>query len=140
MSEPIRLHVVSPARSVIDERVTEVTGPGVLGQFGILPDHAAYLTALDAGILTYVTRGIRRDIAVRGGFAEVSENTVVVLADEALPAEAVDAAEAESDLREAEARLPKLDPFSAEHEKEEQRRRWAQVRLEVAARRDRGSA
>ena len=66
-----------------DLDVREVTAPGAFGEIGVLPDHAALVTALESGVLSY-----RQDAAVvrfeiAGGFAEVRDNVMTVLADSA---------------------------------------------------------
>jgi len=132
MAQEIQLRVVTPRRGLLDEPVFEVTGPGTVGEFGVLPNHAAFLTSLEIGRLSYKdARGVKH-IAVRGGFAEVSNNVMTVLADAAERAEEIDTARAEKDLRAAEAKLAGLSPLDPEYAAADADRRWAQVRLETA--------
>ena len=81
-----RLRVYTPERELIDTQVREVTAEGVYGQIGVLPDHAALVTVLEPGVLTYREAG---GAAVRfqlgGGFAEVNDNVMTVLADSGEP-------------------------------------------------------
>ena len=106
MAESFRLTVVSPAGEVLDREVVELTAPGVDGQFGILPRHARFMTALGFGELRYVdTEGDSGILAVAGGFAEVSPQGVNVLAQTAEDAASVDVARAEAALERARARL-----------------------------------
>lgn len=106
MPESFRLHVVSPSGEVLDRQVVEVTAPGLEGQFGILPRHARYMTALGVGELHYVDAdGGEGLLVVAGGFAEVSPQGVNVLAQTAEDAEQIDVARAEAALQRAEARL-----------------------------------
>jgi F-type H+-transporting ATPase subunit epsilon len=86
MADRFRLRVYTPEREVVDGDVREVTAPGVYGEIGVLPDHAALVTTLEPGVLTY-----RRDdgvvrLTIDGGFAEVRDNVMTVLADSAEPA------------------------------------------------------
>jgi F-type H+-transporting ATPase subunit epsilon len=119
---------------LIDEPVLEVTGPGTLGEFGVLPNHAAFLTSLETGRLTYKdARGVNV-LAIRSGFAEVSNNVMTVLVDAAERADEIDAAKAEKDRREAEERLKDLSPLDAEYAAAEGDRRWAQARLDATKR------
>lgn len=132
MAEQLQLRIVTPRRPLLDEPVEEVTGPGTLGEFGVLPNHAAFLSSLEIGRLTYRgARGIKH-LAVRGGFAEVADNVMTVLADAAERPEEIDSAVAEADLRAAEARLRELSPIEPEYSAAEAEARWARVRLEVA--------
>lgn len=106
MAESFRLHVVSPSGEVFDRQVTEVTAPGIDGQFGILPRHARYMTVLGVGELRYVpVDGVEGFLLVAGGFAEVSRHGVNVLAQTAEDAEQIDVARAEAARQRAEARL-----------------------------------
>jgi F-type H+-transporting ATPase subunit epsilon len=86
VADHLRLHVYTPEREVADVEVREVTAPGVLGEVGILPDHAAFVTALDPGVLSYRQDGGVVRLTIGGGFAEVLNYVVTVLADSAEPA------------------------------------------------------
>jgi len=106
MAEHFRLNVVTPVGEAVSTDVTEVIAPGVDGEFGILPRHARYMTALGVGELRYKTvAGEDVLLAVAGGFAEVSRDQVSVLAQTAEDATAIDVARAEAALQRAEARL-----------------------------------
>ena len=83
MADRFRLRVYSPERQLVDTDVTEVTAPGAYGEIGVLPDHAALVTMLEPGTLSYKA-GARTDrLAIGGGFAEVRDNVMTVLADSA---------------------------------------------------------
>lgn len=106
MAEHFRLNVVTPVGEAVTADVTEVVAPGVDGEFGILPRHARYMTALGVGELRYTTvDGQDGLLAVAGGFAEVSRDEVSVLAQTAEDAAQIDVARAEDALQRAEARL-----------------------------------
>jgi len=64
----------------VDDEVLEVTAPGAYGEIGVLPDHAALVTALEEGVVTYKTTGGARHVRIGGGFAEVRDNLLTVLA------------------------------------------------------------
>ena len=133
MATAFQLRIVTPNRLLLDEQVREVTGPGTLGEFGVLPDHITFLTSLEIGAMSYRTdRGVQR-LAVRGGFAEVASNVMTVLADDATFPENIDAAQARSDLQAAEAQLKDLSPLDDAYADADAGRRWAQARLEVAS-------
>ena len=80
MADRLRLVLLTPEQQLIDEEVVEVTAPGAYGQVGILPDHAALVTTLEAGTITYKTGSGSQDIEIGGGFAEVRDNVMTVLA------------------------------------------------------------
>ena len=88
MADRLRLRVYTPERELVDRDVKEVTAPGAYGQIGVLPDHAALVTALEPGPLSYTADGRTTRMEIGGGFAEVRDNVMTVLADSArdLPA------------------------------------------------------
>ena len=114
MAGDISLRVVTPVRLVLEERVDELTAPGPLGQLGILPDHAALMTTLDIGQLSYKQGGSISVVTLAGGYAEVLDNVVTVLADAAeFPAE-IDTARAENARARAERAIEETDPTDEE--------------------------
>jgi F-type H+-transporting ATPase subunit epsilon len=135
MAETFHLRIVTPRRLVLDEEVREATGPGTAGEFGVLPNHAAFLTTLEIGPLSYKGAREQRTLAVRGGFAEVKDNVMSVLVDAALFAEEIDAPTAERDLQVAASRLRELPPSHPEYAAADAERQWAEARLAVARRR-----
>ncbi len=87
----LQLDVVTPERILLSEPVTHVRAPGITGSFGILNNHAPLVTELGVGELRYRSqRGDEHRMAVSGGFLQVSENHVTVLADTAERAEEID--------------------------------------------------
>jgi F-type H+-transporting ATPase subunit epsilon len=102
VAESLKLEVVTPERQLVDEQVAEVTLPGKDGYMGILPGHAALLSELGIGFLTFNMSGRRRQLAVHGGFLEVLEDHVRVLAGAAERAEEIDVERARQALRRAQ--------------------------------------
>ncbi len=105
MAGGISLRVVTPVRLVLEEQVDELTAPGPLGQLGILPDHAALMTTLDIGRLSYKQSGATSVITLTGGYAEVLDNVVTVLANAAEFPNEIDPARAENARARAERAL-----------------------------------
>jgi F-type H+-transporting ATPase subunit epsilon len=93
---PFQLAIVTPERTVVDEPVDAVVVPGVEGEFGVLPEHEAFLSALDAGVIHYRAGGQEHRVAISTGFAEVTGNHVTVLARTAEHAHEIDRARAEA--------------------------------------------
>lgn len=108
MANMLRLRVVTPERLLLDEEVDEVTAPGTVGEFGVLPNHIAFLSSLRPGCLTYKQGPRARTLAIGGGFAEVVNDVMTVLADSAEFAEEIDLEEARRTLRATEERLKQL--------------------------------
>ena len=132
MSDHFQLRIVTPRRLVLDEQVREVTAPGTVGEFGVLADHATFLSSLEIGLLSYRTDRGRVTLAVRGGFAEVDDNVMTVLAEAAqLPAE-IDSSQAEKDRQAAVERLSVLSPIDDDYGRAEADRLWAESRLNAA--------
>lgn len=77
----IHIEIVTPEKPILKEEVDEVVVPGLLGEFGVLPGHTTFLSELGTGPLTYTKGGGSKTIALAGGFAEVREDRVTVLAD-----------------------------------------------------------
>ena len=86
MADRLRLVVLSPERQLVDEMVLEVTAPGAYGQIGVLPNHAALVTSLEPGILSYKTPQGEKRFNITGGFAEVRDDVMTVLATGGAPA------------------------------------------------------
>ncbi len=106
MADIIRLEVVTPEKSVVDEDVQMVIAPGILGEFGILPGHTTFLTTLKVGTIRYTdTNGKERYVFVSGGFAEALPDKVTVLAESAERRQEIDLERAKEALQRAEKRL-----------------------------------
>jgi F-type H+-transporting ATPase subunit epsilon len=79
-SHRLHLDVVTPEELVVSESVDEVTAQGVEGDFGVLPGHINFLTALRPGPLTYRVGDTIRRVELGGGIAEVLNDRVTILA------------------------------------------------------------
>jgi F-type H+-transporting ATPase subunit epsilon len=101
----MQLEVATPARQLVSSEVDEVVAPGTEGYFGVLPGHAAFLTTLTAGQLTYRQGREEQHLAVIGGFAEVNADRVIILAEAAERPEEIDRERAERARQRAEQRL-----------------------------------
>jgi F-type H+-transporting ATPase subunit epsilon len=133
MADKIRLRVVTPSRLVLDEEVDEVTAPGELGEFGVLPNHIAFLSTLVPGEMTYKQGTTKTTLAVSGGYAEVLDNVMTVLASAAeFPAE-IDTARAQRAKEHAETLMTEVNREDNDWEMAEAAYRRAAVRLLVAS-------
>ena len=111
----LNVEIVTPERRVAVLTADEVVAPAALGLYGGLPGHSAFLGVLSAGPLTVRSAGHTEGWFVAGGFFEVSEDTVRVLADQAEPLASLDVEGASTRLREAEERLAALPSGDAGH-------------------------
>jgi F-type H+-transporting ATPase subunit epsilon len=105
VADRLTLEVATPSRLLVSETVDEVIAPGSEGYFGVLPGHAPFLTTLGVGELTYRVGRDEHHLALVGGFAEVRNDKVIVLADAAERPEDIDRARAERARERAERRL-----------------------------------
>ncbi len=108
MAEKLILELVTPYKKALSEEVDEVTAPGTLGEFGILPGHTPMLTTLKIGELSYRKGGENFHLAVNWGYVEVENDKVTVLVETAEPADEIDLERAKAALGRAEEALKKL--------------------------------
>src|SRR5437762_9506471 len=109
MADAFHLEVATPERLLIDEHVTGAQLPAKNGYLGVLAGHAPLLSALGAGVLTYEGGGGPHKLAISGGFLEVFDNHVRVLADHAdFPAD-IDVGAARQELDKASEALKHSD-------------------------------
>ena len=132
MADKITLRIVTPSRMLLDEEVDEVTAPGELGEFGVLPNHIAFLTSLVPGEMAYKQGAARVTLAVSGGYAEVLANVMTVLAPAAEFAGEIDTSRAQQARERAERRLGELSYEDSEFGVTEEALRRALARLQVA--------
>ena len=97
----LTLHIVSPDHSISQE-VDEVSMPGVEGDFGVLPGHTPFFTALRTGPMWYRQGSEKHNLMVSIGFVEVLPDSVRVLAQVAESMEDLDQARAEAGMKRAE--------------------------------------
>ncbi len=105
----LQLEVVTPDKTVVSAEVEMVVCPGVQGEFGVLPNHVSMLSALKIGDLRYRVNGKDEHVFISGGFADVNNNVMSVLAESAEKAADIDTARAQSAKERAEKRLAAKD-------------------------------
>ncbi len=128
----LSLDIVTPERRVLSVACDEVRAPGSGGGFGIRRGHTPFMSALSPGRLTYVEGGREHHYAVGGGFLQVADDRVIVLADTAEAAHDIDVERARRAFQEAQERLLKLTEQDEHHAIESARVRRAAARLRVA--------
>ena len=108
--------LATPVRMVVTAEVDEVVAPGSEGYFGVLPGHAAFLTTLGSGEVSYRSGPREHYLAVAGGFAEVRADHMIILAEHAERPEEIDRARAERARQRAEMRLQGKAPEGIQEE------------------------
>jgi F-type H+-transporting ATPase subunit epsilon len=132
---PLELTIVTPAERVLVVQADEVRLPGLLGGFGVRPGHTPIVAALISGELAYLSGGSDHRYAVGEGFAEVSDDRVRVLVEEAVRADQIDEARATSDLADQQKRLSGMKQDDPDYPGQRARVERAAARAFVASRR-----
>jgi F-type H+-transporting ATPase subunit epsilon len=131
----LSIEIVTPEQRVLTTECDEVRLPGADGGFGIRPGHTPLVAALMPGELVYVTGGTEHRMAVGEGFAEVSNDRVRILVEEAVRADEIDPNRAASELKDLSARLSSLKPDDPAYEANRALVERATARAFVAGRR-----
>ncbi len=132
---PLSLEIVTPEQRVLTVQCDEVRLTGTEGGFGVRPGHTPLVAALAAGELVYVTSGATHRYAVGEGFAEVSDDRVRVLVEEATRAEELDAAAVATDLAERTQKLQGMKTDDPSYDQERAKVERAAARALVAGQR-----
>lgn len=132
MADQIQLDIVTPQRRVLSEAVDVAYVPGLNGEMGILPGHTPLISQLQTGVLSYIQQGVTHKMHVSGGFVEVKDNRVSVLAEVAERPEEIDAARARLAREHAEKTLSAFSGTQEDFETARARLERSVVRLQIA--------
>lgn len=130
----ISVEIVTPDKRVLQTQADEVIVPGSEGLFGVRPGHTAFLSLMDAGPLTLRDGGSSKIWFVAGGFVQVSNDRVLVLADHAEDATGIDVNAARRRLDEAQGKLRSLQAGDPQVDIEQAVVRRETARMAVAGR------
>lgn len=109
MTNKLILEIVTPFGQLLSEEVDEVSAAGSEGDFGVLNGHVPFITTLKIGILSYKKGNETSYVFVNSGYAEVTAEKVIVLADSAEKAIDIDVERAKAAMKRAEERLKKAE-------------------------------
>lgn len=126
MSAKVKFELVSPERLLMDVEVDRVTVPGTEGYFGVLPGHAPVMSAIKPGVVEVLSEGETTRLFIKGGFAEVTPEGLVILAEEAIALKDLNRADLEQRLKNAQEDL--------EDAKSDEERSQAQAHLKELGR------
>jgi F-type H+-transporting ATPase subunit epsilon len=132
MAEKLKLELVTPYKKVLTEEVDEITASGSLGEFGVLPGHAPFLTSLKIGEFSYKSGNNIFHLAVNWGYFEVENDTVTVLVETAERSDEIDLERAKAALGRAEDKLTKLTLEDHDYRAYEAALERALIRVQVA--------
>lgn len=133
MPDQLQLDVVTPNRRVLAEPVDMVTVPGLGGELGILPGHTPLISQLQTGVLSYQKDGRTFQLHVSGGFVEVNEDRISVLAEIAELPEEIDAARARLSREHVEKTLSAWTGTEEDFERARVKLERSMVRLQLAS-------
>ena len=130
MSEKLILSIVTPEKLLVSEEVDQVNVPGSEGDMAILYDHTPILTNLRSGQLSYEKEGETIALVVSGGYLEVTDNRVIILAETGEFLHEIDRERAECAQAKAEELLGKADLSEEEFTETQKKLFRAIARLE----------
>ena len=136
----MRVSLTTPRGALVDTQAEEVSAPGVLGEFGVLPGHISFFSVLRPGVLVCRGKQWQKTYAVGEGILQVArtpegEDKVLVLVDLAASAEEIDKAAAVKDLAQVDNDLSHWKKeIGGEYQALVTRRDWAQARVDAAGR------
>ncbi len=133
MTNKLILEIVTPYGQVLSEEVDEVSASGTEGDFGVLAGHVPFITTLKIGILSYKKGNETVYVFVNSGYAEVTGEKVIVLADSAEKATDIDVERAKAAMQRAEERLKKAEDIDFARATASLER--ATIRIQIATRR-----
>lgn len=132
MATNFAFKLVTPTGVLFDGEAEQVNAVNPLGEFGVLADHANYITSLAPGLLTIQTAAAETlQYLVTGGLVEVKDGAMTALAQSAEAPDKV-ASTDDTELRAAEERLSQMSMFDANYEEEKQAVMVLRARRDVA--------
>jgi F-type H+-transporting ATPase subunit epsilon len=106
MADTFKFQLITPDRMLLSEDAAQVLVPGTEGEFTVLPGHAPVISALRPGVVDAALADARKvRVFVKGGLVEIDADRLTVLAERAIPVEAMDAATVAAELQTAETEL-----------------------------------
>src|SRR4051794_26980338 len=125
--------VVTPEQQVLDEQVVQAIVPAHDGKVGVLTNRAPLLMKLGLGEMRIdFPNGQKRFFYIEGGVAQVKDNKLTILTDEATPADQINAESARAELVEAQARRIGAEPGGYDQRQKSLNR--ARARIDMAGR------
>tara|TARA_B110000037_G_C17015090_1_gene462924 strand:+ start:391 stop:795 length:405 start_codon:yes stop_codon:yes gene_type:complete len=125
----LTVEIVTPTSVAYSGEANQVLAPGFLGEFGILPEHTLYLSAIKAGVVEVHSDGETTRFVVGRGFAEAGPDRLTLLTELCETAEDIDKAAAATLLDESEKTLTTADPNSSDWAKANHKAELARARM-----------
>lgn len=128
----LTIEIVTPEKRILSVQADEAIVPGGRGLFGVRPGHTPFLSLMEPGVLTLTDAGRKESYFVAGGFVEVGNDKVLVLADVAENVTGIDKEAARRRMQEAQERLKALNAADARFDLEQATVRREAARLAAA--------
>jgi F-type H+-transporting ATPase subunit epsilon len=129
----MKAHILTPQGPVFEGEVEGVQLPGIEGGFEVLKDHSPFVSILDIGrLVVRLPDKPEQSYAISGGFTEIKDNNVIVMAEEAIPSGQIDTEKERGRKSELETALKKLKIYTDEHKRTERELRVVKNRLRIA--------
>jgi len=110
MAETFLLEIITPSRKMLSLDAEELTAPGEVGEFGILPGHMHFFSLLKAGEVSYKAGSDKGRIVISSGYAEVGPEKTILLVDSALTESEINTSAAREAITEAQNKMQDLSP------------------------------
>ncbi|MGE4546408.1 MAG: ATP synthase F1 subunit epsilon [Desulfurella sp.] len=114
--EKINCTIVTPEKLIASKEVDQVIAPGVVGEFGILPNHVPFISILDVGVVKLFYDNLQDKYVVAGGYLEFDNNAANILCDEVFTKDNINKEEANKAISELESKLKEEKPNTPEYE------------------------
>ncbi len=114
----LNLSIVTPSRKVFEGVAEYISAPGKVGEFGVLPGHENFVTVLDVGLVEIQPKEKDKfKILIVGGYFEVTEDNIFVIADEIITKDEIDKDKAKRELEKYKSELSSLPFDDANYER-----------------------
>lgn len=134
MADGVKIDIVSPEYLILSAHVRSVIVPGAEGYLTVMGDHAPLMTVLKPGFVTVTeTSGSVQRFFVAGGFADISNAGLTILAEEAKPAGEFGRSEIEARIAAAQQKLNAADDLEAKSVAQQELDTWKNLLLETAS-------
>ncbi len=131
MANTFLLEIITPSRKMLSVDAEELTAPGEVGEFGILPGHMHFFSLLKAGEVSYKAGAQSGRLVISSGYAEVGPEKTILLVDSAMTEDEIDISEARREMEEAAEKMKGLEPDDPALKAAEKDIAYAEARIAV---------
>ncbi|MFO8030226.1 MAG: ATP synthase F1 subunit epsilon [Cyclonatronaceae bacterium] len=129
----MKAHILTPQGAIFEGEVDAIRLPGIEGGFEVLKDHSPLVSILDIGkLIVKASDESEKVFAISGGFTEIKDNNIIVLAEQAITSDKIDRDKEREKKKELEKELSQHKIFTDEHKRLQRELRIVKNRLKVA--------